>query len=365
MTSSRSAPESTAEPAPVRLTEFSHGAGCACKLSPADLRTVLGLVRGSDAAADPDLLVGFDTADDAAVYRLRDDLAIVVTTDFFTPIVDDPYDWGRIAATNALSDVYAMGGTPLLALNLVGWPREGLPFDLLARVLDGGGDVVRAAGALVGGGHSIDDAEPKFGLAVVGTVHPDRVLTNTGGRVGDVLVLTKPIGLGVISTATKRSTATPELIAEAVRVMTRLNADARDAAIELGDAVHGATDVTGFGLLGHLRELLAGSGLAGAVDAAAVPVIDGVRELLAAGMVAGGTQRNHAFVSETAPVDWGALALDEQLLLCDAQTSGGMLIAVDPARADDLVRALERRGALAAVPVARCVDGAPGRITVR
>ena len=169
----------------MRLTAFSHGAGCACKLSPADLRTVLGLVRGSgDGPTDPNLLVGFDTSDDAAVYRLRDDLAIVVTTDFFTPIVDDPYDWGRIAATNALSDVYAMGGTPLLALNLVAWPREGLPFELLARVLDGGADVVRAAGALVAGGHSIDDAEPKYGLAVVGTVDPDRVLTNRGAQRG-------------------------------------------------------------------------------------------------------------------------------------------------------------------------------------
>jgi selenide,water dikinase len=325
---------------------------------------VLGLVRGIDAAADPDLLVGFDTSDDAAVYRLRDDLAIVVTTDFFTPIVDDPYDWGRIAATNALSDVYAMGAAPLLALNLVGWPREGLPFDLLARVLDGGGDVVRGAGALVGGGHSIDDAEPKFGLAVVGTVHPDHVLTNTGARAGDVLVLTKPIGLGVISTATKRAAAPPELIAEAVRVMTTLNADARDAVLEVGDAVHAATDVTGFGLLGHLRELLAGSGLAGEVDARAVPVIDGVRELLAAGMVAGGTQRNHAFVSETAPVDWNGLPLDEQLLLCDAQTSGGLLLAVDPARAEDLTRALDRHHSLAASVVGRCVDGAAGSIGV-
>src|SRR6478609_3407664 len=177
---------------PFRLTQFSHGAGCACKLSPADLRTVLGLVRGlGDAPRDPALLVGLDTSDDAAVYRLRDDLAIVVTTDFFTPIVDDPFDWGRIAATNALSDVYAMGGTPLLALNLVAWPREGLPFELLARVLDGGGDVVRA-------GHSIDDPEPKFGLAVVGTVHPEHVFTNGGAHAGDALVLTKPIGLGVI-----------------------------------------------------------------------------------------------------------------------------------------------------------------------
>src|SRR5690242_482452 len=179
--------------AAVRLTAFSHGAGCACKLSPADLRTVLGLVRGlGDAPEDPNLLVGLDTADDAAVYRLREDLAIVVTTDFFTPIVDDPYDWGRIAATNALSDVYAMGGAPLLALNLVAWPRDGLSFELLARVLDGGADVVRAAGAVIAGGHSIDDPEPKYGLAVVGTVHPDRVLRNKGARPGDALVLTKP-----------------------------------------------------------------------------------------------------------------------------------------------------------------------------
>lgn len=345
----------------IRLTEFSHGAGCACKLSPADLRTVLGLVQ-SVPVTDPDLLVGFDTSDDAAVYRLRDDLAVVVTTDFFTPIVDDPYDWGRIAATNALSDVYAMGGTPLLALNLVAWPREGLPFDLLARVLDGGQAAVRSAGALVAGGHSIDDTEPKYGLAVVGTVHPDRVLTNAGARVGDVLVLSKPIGLGVISTALKRGAAPPDLVATAVDVMTTLNAGARDAAVDLGDAVHAATDVTGFGLLGHLRELCAGSGLAAEVDHGAVPVIDGVRDLVAAGMVAGGTQRNHAFVADT--VDFGVLPLDEQYLLADAQTSGGLLLAVDPTRADDLVAALRARGTLAAAVVGRTVAGAPGTVTV-
>jgi selenide,water dikinase len=355
----------TAASDPVRLTDFSHGAGCACKLSPADLRTVLGLMRGSDVARDPDLLVGFDTSDDAAVYRLRDDLALVFTTDFFTPIVDDPYDWGRIAATNALSDVYAMGATPLVALNLVGWPREGLAFDLLARVLDGGGDVVRSAGALIGGGHSIDDAEPKYGLAVIGTVHPDQVLTNAAARVGDVLVLTKPIGLGVISTAVKRGAAPASLVDEAVRVMTTLNAGARDAARALGDAVHAATDVTGFGLLGHLRELAAASGTAAEVDAAAVPVIDGVRDLVAAGMIAGGTQRNHAFVSETAPVDWGTRPLDEQLLLCDAQTSGGLLLAVAPDRAEDLVTELGRHATLAAAVVGRCVAGAPGAISIR
>jgi selenide, water dikinase len=352
---------------PVRLTRFSHGAGCACKLSPADLRTVLGLVRGLDTqvgpAADADLLVGLDTADDAAVYRLRDDLAVVVTTDFFTPIVDDPYDWGRIAATNALSDVYAMGGAPLLALNLVAWPRETLPFELLARVLDGGADVVRAAGALVAGGHSIDDAEPKYGLAVVGTVHPDRVFTNAGARAGDRLVLTKPIGLGVISTAVKRDAATAELVAEAVRVMTTLNAGARDAALELGSAVHAATDVTGFGLVGHARELLVASGLAGELEAAAVPVIAGVRELVADGMVAGGTQRNHAFVSDT--TEWGALPEATQLLLADAQTSGGLLMAVSSDRADDLVAALERHGAPVATVVGRCVPGTPGQVAVR
>jgi selenide, water dikinase len=357
----------TALEQPIRLTAFSHGAGCACKLSAADLRTVLGLVRGFDTAApsDPDLLVGFDTADDAAVYRLREDLAVVVTTDFFTPIVDDPYDWGRLAATNALSDIYAMGGAPLLALNLVAWPREGLPFALLARVLDGGADVVRAAGAVVAGGHSIDDAEPKFGLAVVGTVHPDHVWTNAGARVGDALVLTKPIGLGVISTAVKRDAAPPALVADAVRIMTTLNADARDAGMTLGAAVHAATDVTGFGLAGHARELLAASSVSATVDAAAVPVIDGVRDLLAAGMVAGGTQRNHAFVTETAPVDWGDQPESEQLLLADAQTSGGLLFAVDAARADELVTELARRQTPAAAVVGRVEAGAPGAIRVR
>ncbi len=345
----------------IRLTEFSHGAGCACKLSPADLRAVLGMVQAVP-VTDPDLLVGFDTSDDAAVYRLRDDLAVVVTTDFFTPIVDDPYDWGRIAATNALSDVYAMGGTPLLALNLVAWPRDGLPFDLLARVLEGGQDVVRGAGALVAGGHSIDDAEPKYGLAVVGTVHPDRVLTNAGARVGDVLVLTKPIGLGVISTALKRGAADDGLVATAVTIMTTLNAGARDAAVALGDAVHAATDVTGFGLLGHLRELCAGSGLAAELDAAAVPVIDGVRDLVAAGMVAGGTQRNHAFIADS--VDFGALPLDAQYLLADAQTSGGLLLAVAPERADDLVAGLRAHHTLAAAVVGRTVAGPAGTIRI-
>jgi selenide,water dikinase len=345
----------------VRLTAFSHGAGCACKLSPDDLRTVLGLVRGFEPSADPNLLVGFDTSDDAAVYRLRDDLAVVVTTDFFTPIVDDPYDWGRIAATNALSDVYAMGGTPLLALNLVAWPREGLPFELLARVLDGGADVARAAGCLVAGGHSIDDAEPKYGMAVVGTVHPDAVLTNSGAQPGDALVLTKPIGLGVISTAVKRDAASAAHLQAAIDVMTTLNASARDAAVDVG--VHAATDVTGFGLLGHLRELCAGSGVRAIVRASEVPVIDGVRDLLASGMVAGGTQRNLAFVAPD--VDFATLAAEEQLLLADAQTSGGLLLAVAPDRVHRLLESCTTRGTLAAAVIGELTAAGDGpRITV-
>jgi len=322
---------------------------------------VLGLVHATDAPSDPDLLVGFDTADDAAVYRLRDDLALVVTTDFFTPIVDDPFDWGRIAATNALSDVYAMGATPLLALNLVAWPRETLPFELLAQVLDGGAAVARDAGCVIAGGHSIDDAEPKYGLAVVGTVDPRAVLTNAGAQPGDALVLTKPVGLGVISTAAKRDAATAAHVAAAIDVMTSLNAGARDAALEVG--VHAATDVTGFGLLGHLREVCVASGVGAVVDSAAVPVIDGVWELLAAGMVAGGTQRNHAFVAPD--VSFGDAPELEQLLLADAQTSGGLLLAVPADRAERLCASCKENGTQVAAVIGEVTASNPGRIAVR
>ena len=305
---------------------------------------MLGLVRTVEAPPDPDLLVGFDTADDAAVYRLRDDLAIVVTTDFFTPIVDDPYDWGRIAATNALSDVYAMGGAPVLALNLVAWPREGLPFDLLARVLDGGADVVRAAGALVGGGHSIDDPEPKFGLAVVGTVDPAHVFTNRGARDGDALVLTKPIGLGVISTAVKRDAAPAALVDEAIRVMTTLNAGARRRRAR--DRRRGAR--------GHRRHRLR----------AARPPARGARRVgsrrrdrprRGAGdrRRARARRRRHGRgrhpaqprVRQRLASAWNGLAEAEQLLLADAQTSGGLLVAVAPDRVDDLVARARRAAA--------------------
>jgi selenide,water dikinase len=312
----------------VRLTSLSHGAGCACKLPAAELHALLSELPRS---GDPALLVGLDTADDAAVYRVRDDLALVSTADFFTPIVDDPYDFGRIAATNALSDVYAMGGTPLTALNLVAYPLAELGGNVLREILRGGQDAARAAGVAVAGGHSIDDPEPKYGLAVTGTVHPDRLVRNSTARAGDELWLTKPIGGGVATTALKRDVAPPGLIERTVAVMSELNADASAAAIAAGASA--MTDVTGFGLLGHLHEMALASGVAARVSAQAVPSIDGVLELLSTkeAPIAGGTRRNRDWVSEF--VEWSDSVPDERRwLLCDAMTSGGLLVAAIPGR---------------------------------
>ena len=312
-------------------------------------------------ATDPRILVDAATRDDAAVFRLTADRAIVATVDFFTPIVDDPYDFGRIAAANAFSDVYAMGGTPLLALNLVGWPRDTLPYELLGDVLRGGGDVARAAGAFVLGGHSIDDPEPKYGMAVVGEVHPDRITTNAGARPGDALVLTKPIGTGVLTTALKRDLLSEAELAPAVTAMTTLNATAARAMLTVG--VHAATDVTGFGLLGHLHSLLEASGAAAEVTAQAVPLLPHARDMAARGAVPGGTQRNLASLADAVSF---AVGVDEttRVLLCDAQTSGGLLIAVPPDKTEALVTALEREQALAAVVIGRVVAGPPGRVAV-
>jgi selenide,water dikinase len=308
----------------VKLTALSHGAGCACKLDPAGLEAILAaLPRPSDAS----LLVGSETSDDAAVYRLTADLALVSTADFFTPIVDDPYDFGRIAATNALSDVYAMGGTPVVALNLVAWSLEQLGDEALHEILRGGADVAADAGVSIAGGHSIDDAEPKYGLAVTGTVHPERVLRNSTARAGDELFLTKPLGAGVVSTALKRGLTTDG--AAAIAVMTTLNRDAARQAIDA--AASAVTDVTGFGLLGHLGELARASGVAAEVDAGAVPAIDGVLDLLASEEppIAGGTRRNRDWVEPH--VDWsGSVPEERRWLLCDAMTSGGLLVAAPP-----------------------------------
>jgi selenide, water dikinase len=344
----------------VRLTSFSHGAGCACKLGPADLAKVLERLQPSGARPDPALLVGTDTGDDAAVYKLDDKTALVFTTDFFTPIVDDPYDWGRIAAANALSDVYAMGGRPLLCLNLVGWPSETLPLELLARVLDGGSAVATEAGALVAGGHTIDDAEPKYGMAVVGLADPERVVTNAAAQPGDILVLTKPLGIGAITTGIKRGLTSSELVERAVATMTRLNRGASEAMLAAG--VRAATDVTGFGLLGHLHKMMLASGVAAAIGAQAVPVLEGARDLVAAGAVAGGTKRNMAFVSPWVRFD-DAVAEEDRVLLADAQTSGGLLIACPPERLTDLRSGLTDRGESGA-GLGRVVAGTPGSIRV-
>jgi len=306
-------------------------------------------------ATDPRILVDAATRDDAAVFRLAADRAIVATVDFFTPIVDDAYDFGRIAAANAFSDVYAMGATPLVALNLVGWPRDVIPYDVLGEVLRGGADVTRAAGAFVVGGHSIDDPEPKYGMAVVGEV------TNAGARPGDALLLTKPIGTGVLTTALKRDLLSEAELAPAVAAMTTLNAAAARAMLAVG--VHAATDVTGFGLLGHLHSLLEASGAAAEVTAQAVPLLPHARDMAARGAVPGGTQRNLA--SLAAAVRF-AVGVDEttRVLLCDAQTSGGLLIAVPPDKTEALVTALAREQAPAAAVIGRVVAGPPGRVAV-
>ncbi|HZA08454.1 selenide, water dikinase SelD [Mycobacterium sp.] len=304
-----------------RLTQYAHGGGCACKIPPGELED---MVRGltSSQPRDPagELLVGLDGGDDAAAVRIEGGTALIATTDFFAPVVDDAYDWGRIAATNALSDVYAMGGRPVVAINLLGWPREVLPYELAAETLRGGLDVCVAAGCHLAGGHSVDDPEPKYGLAVTGTADPDRLLRNDLGKPGTPLSLTKPLGIGVLNS---RHKATGERFPEAIEVMTTLNAEAARAALAAG--VECATDITGFGLLGHLHKLARASGITAVIDSSAVPCLAGAREALAAGYVSGGTRRNLDWVAPH--VDLSAVGEEEAVLLADAQTSGGLLLA--------------------------------------
>ncbi|MGW1062746.1 selenide, water dikinase SelD [Micromonospora rubida] len=303
---------------PVRLTEYARGGGCACKIPPGELEAlVAGLGPASGTA---ELLVGLDHGDDAAVVRLDERTGLVSTADFFTPVVDDAYDWGRIAAANALSDVYAMGGVPLVGLNLLCWPREKLPLELAREVLRGGQDVAREAGCHLSGGHSVDDDGPKYGLAVTGVVRPEELITLDAGRAGLPLSLTKPLGVGVLNT---RHKATGEWFAEAVASMAALNRDAARAAVAAG--VRCGTDVTGFGLLGHASKLARASRLTVAIDAARVPYLPGAREAVRDGYVSGGTRRNLDWV--TPWTDFGAADEAERLLLADAQTSGGLLVA--------------------------------------
>ncbi|MEO3747584.1 selenide, water dikinase SelD [Plantactinospora sp. B5E13] len=304
-----------------RLTQYAHGGGCACKIPPGELESVVAGLLGPALPAGPgELLVGLDDGDDAAVVRLESGTAVVATADFFTPVVDDPYDWGRIAVANALSDVYAMGGTPVVGVNLLAWPRDVLPLELAAEVLRGGLDVARLADCHVAGGHSVDDPEPKYGMAVTGIADPQRLIRNDAGEAGLPLTLTKPLGIGVLNSRHKR---TGEVFPQAVATMTELNRAASAAAVAA--AIRCGTDVTGFGLLGHLHKLARASGLTARIDAAAVPYLDGARQALADGHVSGGSRRNLAWVAPHLLAD--GVDEPELLLLADAQTSGGLLVA--------------------------------------
>lgn len=332
-----------------QLTALSHAGGCGRKIAATEL---LPLLQALPAQRDPRLLVGAGSRDDAAVFLLAEDVALVQTVDFFTPLVDVPYDFGRVAAANALSDVYAMGGTPLTAMNVVGFPLRDLGREVLQEILRGGADVVGEAGAIVVGGHTINDEEPKYGLAVTGVVDPTRMTTNSGGRDGDLLVLSKPLGTGAIVTARKRGERSGELLGEAVRVMVELNDRAAQAAVAAG--VRAMTDITGFGLLGHLHNLALASGVAAEINATDVPVIDGVAPLLESGVgVSSGTRGNVRWAAGFAQVD-AAVEPWRARLVADATTSGGLLAAVRPANA----------GELAGVVIGRLCAGEPGTITV-
>ena len=346
----------TAQTAPeVKLTGYSRAGGCGCKLSPLELADVMRHV--SIAAPDPSVLVGLDAPDDAGVYRLGPELAMVQTVDFFTPIVDDPFDWGRIAATNALSDVYAMGGRPVSALNLVAWPRT-LDFDLLGRVLAGGAAACDEAEVTVIGGHSIDDPEPKYGMAVTGVVHPDRVVRSRGAAPGDVLVLTKPLGMGIVTSGIKEGKTSEATAAEAIRVMTTLNRGAAEAMVAAGATA--ATDVTGFGLIGHLLDMLDPT-LSAELDFDRIPVLLEAIELCRSGVLPGGSKRNHDALGGR--VETPGLDDARRMILFDAQTSGGLLIAAPEARESELHDRLAENGVNGASTVGHIADG-DGRVAV-
>ncbi|TDI87938.1 MAG: selenide, water dikinase SelD [Caldithrix sp.] len=351
--------QSVAEFSDIKLTHFTHGLGCACKLRPQALERVLADLPVPD---DARVLVGLDTADDAAVYKLSDDTAIVQTVDFFTPIVDDPYHFGAIAATNAFSDIYAMGGRPLFALNIVGFPSNRLPMEVLREILRGAQEKAQEAGVSIIGGHTIDDTEPKFGLAVTGIIHPEKVLTNAGAKPGDVLILTKPLGLGIITTALKRGLADAETTQTAIEIMSTLNRAAAEALTEL--PVNACTDITGFGLLGHLKEMAQGSGVNVEISADSVPVLEAAKEFITANVIPGGTLNNMEYVADV--VTWSPeISRTLRTLLCDAQTSGGLLISVPAEHSEKATETLLAKGVKAAKIVGQVTGLSDGRIVVR
>ncbi|HLS68038.1 MAG TPA: selenide, water dikinase SelD [Kiloniellales bacterium] len=345
---------------PQPLMSYSPAGGCACKMPQSLLEEVTAFL-GENGGLDEKLLVGLNPPDDAAVYAIDDHRALVITLDFLTPVVNDMYDWGRIAAANGLSDIYAMGARPLVALNILSCPPD-FPKELLRQLLAGGRDTIIRAGALLAGGHSIVDARPKYGLAVVGEVDRKQIITKSGGRSGDVLVLTKALGVGVISTAIKRGLASEADICRATRTMVHLNAVARDIAVDLG--VRAGTDVTGYGLIGHLHEMAVAAGQSATIFQDRVPAIAGVKALIRKGCTPDGSRRTLDSALREGWLDPGETAREQQLLLADAQTSGGLLLAVARAEADSLVAALHAAGEREAAIVAEFTSDAPGRIAL-
>ncbi|HCY16829.1 MAG: selenide, water dikinase SelD [Curvibacter sp. GWA2_64_110] len=336
-----------------RLTSLSHGGGCGCKIAPGVLSEILK--SGSGLPVPAELLVGIETADDAAVYQLNDEQALIATTDFFMPIVDDPFDFGRIAATNAISDVYAMGGKPIMALALVGMPISVLSTDTIGQILAGGQAVCKAAGIPIAGGHTIDSVEPIYGLVAMGLVHPKRVKRNADARVGDRLILGKPLGVGVLSAALKKEALGAAGYAQMIATTTQLNTPGPELAAL--DGVHALTDVTGFGLAGHALELARGAHCTVQIDWARVPLLPGVRELAAQGMVTGASGRNWAGYGASVMLPPGFEVLD-QALLTDPQTSGGLLVSCAPEAVDEVLAVFRRHGFAAATEIGEITAGA-------
>ncbi|RZA36463.1 MAG: selenide, water dikinase SelD [Lysobacteraceae bacterium] len=349
---------STTPEQPIKLTSFSHGGGCGCKIAPGVLSEILAKSAGFPVPKE--LMVGIETADDAAVYKLNDEQALIATTDFFMPIVDDPFDFGRIAATNAISDVYAMGGTPIMALALVGMPVNKLPLETIGQIIRGGESICAEAGIPIAGGHTIDSVEPIYGLVVMGLVHPSKIKRNADARAGDVLILGKPLGVGVLSAALKKDMLGEDGYAAMIANTTKLNKPGRLLADMPG--VHALTDVTGFGLLGHLLELARGAKLAATLDMDAVPLLPGVLQLAQDGFFTGASGRNWDAYGDDVDLD-AAITPAQRALLTDPQTSGGLLVSCDPASADEVLALFAREGFGDAAVIGRMAEGAP-RVSV-
>jgi selenide,water dikinase len=340
---------------PIKLTSFSHGGGCGCKIAPGVLAEILK--KSSGFPVPPQLLVGIETADDAAVYQLNDEQALIATTDFFMPIVDDPYDFGRIAATNAISDVYAMGGTPIMALALVGMPIDKLPLETIGKIIQGGESICAEAGIPIAGGHTIDSVEPIYGLVVMGLVHPSRIKRNADARAGDKLILGKPLGVGVLSAALKKGALDEAGYAAMIENTTKLNKPGK-ALSEL-PGVHALTDVTGFGLLGHLLELARGAGLEARLDMDRIPLLPGVHELASGGFVTGASGRNWAGYGHQVQLA-ERITPAQQMLLTDPQTSGGLLVACAPDTVDEVLALFAREGFAHAAVIGDMAAGEAG-----